>query len=580
MDPNQPEAFVNGVETPQAPPRYPWLRIYPKDVNWSAPLQAKPLQSLLEDAAAAYGSRDCCYFLGKTLTYAEVNALADLVAAGLQKRGVRRGVNVGLLLPNSPTFIIFYYGILKAGGTVVNFNPLYTVEELTHQAKDARLHILVTLDLKALFPKAEALLANGVVSAAVVCPFSGLLPGLKSVLFRLFKRTDVADWQGSPHGGKIIAYKALVDNDGKPDRVSIDPQNDVAVIQYTGGTTGIPKGAMLTHANLTINTQQTALWAPTLVPGAETVMGILPFFHVFAMTTVMNLGIAIAATIILMPRFELAEAMELIRKLKPTIMPGVPTLYNALMHSSSLRPGELASLKFCISGGAPLPIEVRRGFEEASGCTLVEGYGLSETSPVAACNPVTGANKEGSIGIPLPGTRLSLRSLDDPAKEVPLGENGEICIAGPQVMKGYWQRPKETADTMVGEFLRTGDVGYMDVEGYTFIVDRIKDIIICSGFNVYPRMIEEAIYQFPAVEEVTVVGIPDQYRGEAPKAFIKLRQGATATREDILKFLQPKLSKIEMPAEIEFRTELPKTMIGKLSKKELRAEMKSNGTKA
>ncbi len=580
MDPNQPEAFVNGVETPQAPPRYPWLRIYPKDVNWYAPLQAKPLQSLLEDAAAAYGGRDCCYFLGKTLTYAEVNALADSVATGLQKRGVRRGVNVGLLLPNSPTFIIFYYGILKAGGTVVNFNPLYTVEELTHQAKDARLHILVTLDLKALFPKAEALLANGVVSAAVVCPFSGLLPGLKSVLFRLFKRTDVADWQGSPHGGKIIAYKALVDNDGKPDRVSIDPQNDVAVIQYTGGTTGIPKGAMLTHANLTINTQQNVLWAPTLVPGAETVMGILPFFHVFAMTTVMNLGIAIAATIILMPRFELAEALRLIRKLKPTIMPGVPTLYNALMHSSSLRPGDVSSLKFCISGGAPLPIEVRRGFEEASGCTLVEGYGLSETSPTAAGNPVTGANKEGSIGIPLPGTRLSLRSLEDPTKEVPLGENGEICIAGPQVMKGYWQRPKETADTMVGEFLRTGDVGYMDVEGYTFIVDRIKDIIICSGFNVYPRMIEEAIYQFPAVEEVTVVGIPDKYRGEAPKAFIKLRQGATATRQDILKFLEPKLSKIEMPAEIEFRTELPKTIIGKLSKKELRAEMKSDGTKA
>ncbi len=580
MDPDHSEALVNGVETPQAPPRYPWLRTYPKDVDWYAPLAAKPLQSLLEETAAAYGSRDCCYFLGNTVTYAEINALANRVAAGLQKRGVRKGVHVGLLLPNSPTYIIFYYGVLKAGGTVVNFNPLYTAEELAHQAKDARVQMMVTLDLNALFPKVEALLANGAIPAAVVCPFAGLLPGLKSILFKLFKRKDVANWQASPHSGEVIAYRALIDNDGKPESVFTDPENDVAVIQYTGGTTGIPKGAMLTHANLYINTLQNALWAPDLVKGGEVMMGILPFFHVFAMTTVMNLGISLAATIILMPRFEIGEALTLIRKLKPTLMPGVPTLYTALMNSPGLRPDDISSLKFCISGGAPLPIEVRRGFEEASGCRLVEGYGLSETSPTASCNPVAGVNKEGSIGIPLPGTRISLRSLDDPAKEVPLGENGEICIAGPQVMKGYWQRPKETADTMVGEFMRTGDVGFMDVEGYTFIVDRIKDIIICSGFNVYPRMIEEAIYQFPGVEEVTVVGIPDKYRGEAPKAFVKLKQGTTATKQDILKFLEAKLSKIEMPSEIEFRTELPKTLIGKLSKKELRAEMKNDGTKS
>jgi long-chain acyl-CoA synthetase len=250
------------------------------------------------------------------------------------------------------------------------------------------------------------------------------------------------------------------------------------------------------------------------------------------------------------------------------------------MNATDLKPGDLASLKFCVSGGAPLPIEIKRGFEKASGCHLVEGYGLSETSPSATANPIAGTNKEGSIGIPLPGTRVSIRSLDDPAQEVSLGENGEICIAGPQVMKGYWQRPKETADVMMGEFLRTGDVGYMDVEGYTFIVDRIKDIIICSGFNVYPRVVEEAIYQYPGVEEVTVVGVPDTYRGEAPKAFVKLKTGTTATKQDILKFLEPKLSKIEMPSEIEFRDVLPKTMIGKLSKKELRAEMGNNGAKS
>jgi len=578
MDPKRNEALANGAQ-PGQPARYPWLKTYPSNVDWHAPLIGVPLQSLLEDTAARYGDKVCTNFMGKTLTYAEINGLANKVAAGLQQRGVRKGVNVGLLLPNTPTFIIFYFGILKAGGTVVNFNPLYTIEELSHQARDARLHMLVTLDLAALFPKAEALAANNAVSSVVVAPFAPLLPGVKSMLFKLLKKKDVADWASSAQGSKIVAYDALIDNDGKPSPVVVDPVNDVAVLQYTGGTTGIPKGAMLTHANLSINAKQAALWAPDLVMGGERVMGILPFFHVFAMTSVMNFGIAKAATMILVPRFELKSGLKLIRKVKPTVMPGVPTLYTALMNSPDLRPGDLASLKFCISGGAPLPIELKRGFEKISGCSLVEGYGLSETSPSATCNPVSGATKEGSIGIPMPGTRLSMRSLDDPAIEVPLGERGEICIAGPQVMKGYWQRPKETADVMVGEFLRTGDVGYMDAEGYSFIVDRIKDMIICSGFNVYPRAIEEAIYQFPGVEEVTVLGIPDNYRGEAPKAYVKLREGVSATKADILKFLEPKLSKIEMPADIEFRDDLPKTMIGKLSKKELRAEFKANGNK-
>ncbi len=580
MDPNRGEALANGVERAQAPVRYPWLKTYPANVDWYAPLHAVPLQSLLEKTAAEYGNRDCCNFLGKTLTYSEIDALAKRVAEGLQKRGVGKGVSVGLFLPNTPTFIIFYYGILKAGGTVVNFNPLYTVEELAHQARDAKVQIMVTLDLAALFPKVEALLANGAVPSAVICPFAPLLPGVKSLLFRLLKKKDLAAWRTSPQSAKLIAYDELIDNSGKPKPVAVDPVNDVAVLQYTGGTTGIPKGAMLTHANLSINTHQSVLWGPDLVQGGERVMGILPFFHVFAMTSVMNLGVAKAATIILVPRFELIEGLKLIRKVKPTVMPGVPTLYNALMNAKSLKPGDLSSLKFCVSGGAPLPIEIKRGFEKISGCALVEGYGLSETSPTATCNPVSGVSKEGSIGIPVPGTRISIRSLEDPTREVPLGENGEICIAGPQVMKGYWQRPMETADVMVGEFLRTGDVGFMDVEGYTFIVDRIKDLIICSGFNVYPRVIEEAIYQFPGVEEVTVLGIPDNYRGEAPKAFIKLKDGVTATKADVLKFLEPKLSKIEMPSEIEFRSELPKTMIGKLSKKELRAEMKANGVKS
>jgi long-chain acyl-CoA synthetase len=372
----------------------------------------------------------------------------------------------------------------------------------------------------------------------------------------------------------------LIGNDAKPPKAAIDPATDVAVIQYTGGATGSPKGAMLTHANLSVNARQNLLWTPGIVAGGERMMAVLPFFHVFGMTAALNVGIASAATLLIPPRLDVQEALPMIREMRPTLMPALPAFYAALAGSPDLRPGDLASLKLCFCGGSPLPADDQRRFQEASGCRLVEGYGLTEASPVAAANPVSGPGKEGSIGIPLPGTRISIRSLDNPAKEVALGENGEICVAGPQIMKGYWRRPKETADAMAGEFLRTGDVGYMDVEGYTFIVDRLKDIITCSGFNVYPRAIEEAIYRFPGVEEVIVIGISDTYRGEAPKAFVKLTRGVCATKQEILAFLEPKLSKIEMPAEIEFRDELPKTPTGKLSKKDLRIEMSGHGPKS
>lgn len=582
---NESPANDSSANSPQIL-RAPWMKSYPRDVDWNASIKGSSLPALMDKAVANFPNRVATNFLGKQLTYGEVGNLVDRVAAGLQKIGIGKGVNVGLLLPNSPTFVIFYYGILKAGGTVVNFNPLYSVEELVHQARDSCVRLMITLNLKALFPKVEALLKEGVLPQAVVCPFPELLPSIKATAFRFLKRKQLVSWERSEMRSKIVPYRTLIDNDGKPRPIPIDPDNDVAVLQYTGGTTGIPKGAMLTHSNLTINVDQLLSWAPGLEQGQERMMGILPFFHVFGMTVVMNFSVALGAAMILIPKFELISGLKIIRKTKPTLMPGVPTLYNALMHAKNLRPDDLASLKFCFSGGAALPLEIKRGFEKASGCVLIEGYGLSETSPVVTANPLKGENKEGSIGIPLPGTRLSLRSLEDPSREVPLGENGEIAITGPQVMKGYWQRPKETADAFCcnekkeEQYFRTGDVAYMDSDGYTFIVDRIKDIIICSGFNVYPRRIEEAIYEFGPVEEVTVLGIPDTYRGEAPKAYVKLHPGAVVKKEELLKFLEPKLSKIEMPAEIEFRDSLPKTMIGKLSKKELRTELRNNARKA
>jgi long-chain acyl-CoA synthetase len=551
---------------------YPWLTHYPKNVDWHQSFTATPLYELLDSAVAKYGSRPATNFLGKTLTYNEIAKATERVAAGLQKLGVKKGSKVGLFLPNCPTFIIYYYAILKAGGTVVNYNPLYTPDELTFQIRDSDTALMVTLDLKVLFDKVEGLMKAGTLKRVIIASFPALLPGAKSVLFKLLKSKEMAHPGKSEMSGNIVLDADVQNNDGKYQRVDIDPRNDVAVLQYTGGTTGTPKGAMLTHANVGINAQQSKAWASHLQAGGERVLAGLPFFHVFAMTAVMNFALSQGAELIIMPRFVLNDAMKLIDKMRPTVMPGVPTMYIAMLNHPKLKSFNMSSLKFCLSGGAPLPVDVKQHFEKLTGCKLVEGYGLSETSPSATCNPLEGPVKEGSIGQPLPATIISLRDLADPAKEVPLGEKGEICIKGPQVMKGYWKRPEETANQFVGEFLRTGDVGIMDDQGFTFIVDRIKDLIICSGYNVYPRRVEEAIYEHPAVEEVTVIGIKDQYRGEAPKAFIKLKAGMTASEADIRKHLETKLSKIELPAEIEFRDALPKTMIGKLSKKELKAE--------
>ena len=556
--------------------KYPWLAHYPPGIDWHTQFKSEPLGDILDRSADNYGDRICTYFLGKTETYSEIRALANRAAKGLQTLGAGKGTKVALLLPNCPAFVVFYYGILKTGASVVNCNPLYTVEELDHQIKDSEAEFLVTLDLAMLFGKADALLERGNLKTAIICHFAEMLPPVKSFLFTLLKSKQLADINSARKPDKIVFARDMLDNDGAYTRVKINPKRDIAVLQYTGGTTGTPKGAMLTHANLTINIQQVNIWAANLSDDGETILGVLPLFHVFAMTTVLNFGVARGFKMVLVPKFDLDEVLGLFRKTRPTIFPGVPTIYNALLHHPKTKPADLSSLKFCIAGGAALPAGIKRGFEALSGCSLVEGYGLSETSPVATCNPVEGVLAQGSIGIPLPATIIAIRSLDKPEQEMPLGQDGEICIAGPQVMPGYWKKPKETKDTFTGKFFRTGDIGHMDKNGYIFIVDRIKDMINCSGFKVYPRHIEDAIYQHEAVEEVTVIGVPDDYRGEAPAAYIKLRQGHSASAEDILAFLKPKISKIEMPRDIEFRDQLPKTMIGKLSKKELREEADAN----
>ncbi len=568
------QARLSGAQVNSAAssPAYPWLKSYPGNVDWFATFRPAPLPDFLDDAVRRFPEKLATGFFGKQMTYAELGDAVNRAAKGLQGLGVGNGARVGLLFPNCPAFVIFYYAILKAGGTVVSLNPLYTVPELTHQVKDAGVGTVITLDLRATFPKAKALLDARVLKHVVVERFAGMLPGLKGLLFGVFKRKDAASWKA---GAGVIASRDLLDNDGRFEPCAIDVKS-VAALQYTGGTTGTPKGAMLTHSNLTINVQQAASWFPGLaIEGAERFLCVIPFFHSFAMTGLMNFAICKAAQMIMLPRFDLKQTLKLIDRTRPTIMAGVPTLFNALAKAKDIKSHDLSSLKFCISGGAPLPLEVKRDFERVSGCKLVEGYGLSETSPVTHINPISGTVKEGSIGLPVPGTIMSLRELGAPEREVPLGQKGEICIFGPQVMKGYWNKPRETADAFTGEFFRTGDVAYMDSDGFTFIVDRIKDLILCSGFNVYPRRIEEAIYEHPAVDEVTVIGVPDRYRGEAPKAFVKLREGRHVSVEEMIQFLKARISKIEMPAEIVFRDELPKTLIGKLSKKELVAEEKA-----
>ena len=543
----------------------PWLDNYPAGVDWFASIPAAPLHTMLVQAGERFGARPAFDFLGRRTTWAEAAAAAARIAAGLQRLGLKQGDRIGLLLPNCPAYPLLFFGALQAGLTAVNFNPLYTKRELEHQARDAGISLIATLDLQATYPKAAALLAAGVTQRIVVCPFDAMLPASKRTLFRMLKRRDRAQ---PPRDGAHIWLDDLAAPGPAPTPVAIDPARDVAVLQYTGGTSGVPKGAMLSHANLYANTVQGLMWFKDTRPGKERMMAALPFFHVFAMTTVLLFSVMAGAEIIMLPRFELKSAVRAIARRKPTFMPGVPTMFNAIAGFKGR--ADLTSIRFCISGGAPLPPEVKARFEARTGCVVVEGYGLTETSPCVICNPPGGLNKTGSIGIPMPGTEAELRDPKDPMRRIPQGERGELCLRGPQVMLGYWNRPGDTAAVTTPDgLLRTADIAVMDAQGYFSIVDRIKDLILAGGYNVYPRIVEDAVYQHPAVAECTVIGIPDAYRGETVKAFVVRKPGADLTAEALLLFLKDHISPIEMPKHVEFRDTLPRTLIGKLSKKEL-----------
>ncbi len=531
-------------------------------------LRAQPVIAFLDATARAFPGHRAIDFLGRHWTYAQLDRAVDRAACGLQAIGVVPGTRVGLCLPNTPYSVIYFFAALRCGGIVVNYNPLYVERELAHQIADSGTEVMVTIDLKLVYPKVAAVAARTGLRRIVVCSMAGALPRAQGVLFRLAKRAEIARLADD---GVSIAEAALPRGSGRPAAVAVQP-GDVAVLQYTGGTTGVPKAAELTHANLSCNAQQISTALGSRPHGTDRVMGALPLFHVFALTTVMVVAVQTAGEMILLPRFELDQVLATIARARPTMFPAVPTIYAALVDAAGRGRVDFSSIQLCMSGGAPLPTEIRSRFMALTGCWLMEGYGLSETAPVVCFTPPGKRYKEGSIGLPVPGTTVEIRALDDPERLLPQGERGEICIRGPQVMRGYWNRPEETAQVMVDGSLRTGDVGYLDEDGYLFLVDRIKDVIIAGGYNIYPRVLEEALYQHAAVREAVVIGVPDAYRGQAPKAFVTLKAGGAATPDELRAFLAGYVSKIEMPREVEIRAELPKTMIGKLSRKELVAE--------
>lgn len=547
---------------------YPWLQHYPANIDWHTPIEPKPLYAILDDAARDFPDRPALDFLGSVTDYRTLADRVEHAAAGLKALGVKKGVKVGIFLPNCPHFVISYFAILKAGGTVVNFSPLYAEPELEHQARDSGTEVMITLDLKVLYPKAQILVDKGIVKKLVVSTLQTALPFPKNKLFPLLKKKDIArvTWDE-----KHVRWEELFRHGPITDAPVIEPKKDLAVLQYTGGTTGVPKGAALTHYNVYANAEQSFRWFPDVVRGQETVMGALPFFHVFAMTVIMNFSILAGAKIILHPRFDLVKILKDIQQKKPTLMPGVPTMFTAINNHKQLKKYNLHSLKYCISGGAALPVEVKRKFEALSGCTLIEGYGLTETAPVVCCNPLKGENKTGSIGLPLVQTVVKIEDIENRGTFLPVGGRGELCIGGPQVMQCYWNKPEETAKVLgVDGYLRTGDIATMDAQGYVFIVDRLKEMIAAGGFKIYPRHVEEAIYTHASVLECAVKGVPDEYRGETVKAYIALKPGCSMTEDEVKTFLKDKLGKHEIPRMIEFREALPKTMVGKISKKDLK----------
>ena len=542
----------------------PWLAHYDPGVPPEIQVPDIPLWRFLEESARRFPQNVALEFLGKTLSYQELWGLARRFAQGLKDLGVRPGDRVAIMLPNSPQFVIAFYGTLLAGGVGVNTNPMYTPRELHHQLRDAGARFLVILDQ--LLPRYLEVKGEVPVEKVVRTGIQDYLPFPKNLLYPLLLRRKGE----APKALEGLPWRAFL-RPGTPRPVPLD-LDDLALLQYTGGTTGLAKGAMLTHRNLSANALQVRAWIPDFREGEEVVLGAIPFFHVYGMTVAMNLALLGGAKLVLLPRPEIKAIVEAIEKHQVTHFPGVPTLYVAFNNFPGIEKRNVKSIRICLSGAAPLPVEVAKRFEELTGARLIEGYGLSEASPVTHSNPVLGLIKKGSIGMPFPG--VDAKVVDEEGKELPPGEVGELAVKGPNVMKGYWNRPEETQKTLKDGWLFTGDLAKMDEDGYFYIVDRKKDMIIAGGYNIYPREVEEVLYQHEAVQEAAVVGVPDPYRGETVAAFLVLKpeyQGKVSEK-DIERFCRQNLAAYKVPRIIQFRESLPKSSVGKILRRELREE--------
>ena len=546
-----------------------WEKSYPQGVSWDAPLPpAIPLESLLETAAGKWPERTAIDFYDRTFTFRELRDLAARSAKGLQAFGVGPGVHVGLHLPNTPHFVICFFAVLMAGGRVVNFSPLAAPRELKYQIKDAETRVMITLELPMLYPQIAALKGTGKFETLVVCSIADFLPAPVAAAFG-----PTAERVGG--AGREVDFAMLIANDGAFRRHPHGPiEDEVAVLQYTRGTTGEPKGAMLTHANFCAVLGVYSHWnglGPDEEPEKE--LAVLPLFHIFGLTFVMLLAVTTGSQVVLHIRFDPDRVLADIARKKITVFPAVPTMYTALINHPNVKEFDLSSVLLWVSGGAPLPMDVLQRFEALTGHSPREGCGLTETAPLGTLQVRDGPTRRGSVGLPPPRTILEVVDLETGTRVLPVGEKGEICFRGPQVMKGYWKKPEATEEAFRGGRFHTGDIGFLDQDGFVTLVDRKKDMILSGGFNVFPRNIEEAVQEHPSVSEVTVIGIPDAYRGQSAKAFIALKPGHAPFGMDELKvFLADKLAKYEMPTEMEIRTSLPKTAVGKLSKKELLAE--------
>jgi len=546
-----------------------WVKSYEKGVPANISYEEICLPDILERTAKQFPDKTALIFQGYSLTFRQFKEMVDRFATCLADFGIKKGDAVAILLPNVIPCVIAYFSILKIGAISVMNNPLYTDRELDHQFNDSGSKVLITLDLLAnrmidLRPKTK-------IKQIVYTSIGDYLPFPKSLLFPLVakKKKLAADVKPAPD---VFKWKDCITKYSPNPPAVKSGFEDVAMYQYTGGTTGVSKGVMLTNANLSKQVQQIEAWFPKFSKGMQIMLGALPYFHVFGLSVSMNFSVHMGWTQVLVPRPQPEPLLETIRNFRPTFAPLVPTMYIGMLNHPDLKKTNMGCIKGAFSGSAPLPVEVIHEFEKMTGAIIVEGFGLTETTPVTHINPFGGVRKVGSIGVPISDTECRIVSLDDGITDVPVGEPGELIIKGPQVMRGYKDMPDETANTLRDGWCYTGDIATMDQDGYFYIVDRKKDMIISGGFNIYPRDIDEVFYQHPKVQEACSIGIPDPKRGENVKVFVVLREGETATQEELLKYCETKLAKYKLPTEIEFRKELPKTNVGKVLRKQLRAE--------